>query len=121
MIVNRPGRVRFTYQADPERHDRAASLLAGTEVSGPDALPDAVQSLMRDLLASRPSPSWATTSRTSETWSKARWRSSACWRWSPREVDASATSRSTSCARAWADGSGRDRQPRAQQLLVGLG
>ncbi len=49
VIVTAAAAFRFTYEADPERHDRAASLLAGTEVSGPDALPDAVQSLMRDL------------------------------------------------------------------------
>jgi hydroxyacid-oxoacid transhydrogenase len=48
VIVTAPAAFRFTYSADPERHERAASLL-GSDASGPDALPDALLSLMRDL------------------------------------------------------------------------
>lgn len=38
-----------TYAASPERHERAAQLLTGTAVTGPDALPDALRSLMSDI------------------------------------------------------------------------
>jgi hydroxyacid-oxoacid transhydrogenase len=48
VIVTAPAAFRFTYSADPERHDRAASLL-GSDASGPDALPDVLSSLMHDL------------------------------------------------------------------------
>jgi hydroxyacid-oxoacid transhydrogenase len=48
VIVTAPAAFRFTYSADPERHERAASLL-GSDASGPDALPDALLSLMQDL------------------------------------------------------------------------
>jgi hydroxyacid-oxoacid transhydrogenase len=48
VIVTAPAAFRFTYSADPERHERAASLL-GSDASGPDALPEALLSLMRDL------------------------------------------------------------------------
>jgi hydroxyacid-oxoacid transhydrogenase len=49
VIVTSPAAFRFTYEAAPERHDHVASLLAGEEVSGPDALPDQLRSLMRDV------------------------------------------------------------------------
>ena len=49
VIVTAPAAFRFTYDADPERHHRAASLLAGESVEGPDALPDALRALMRDV------------------------------------------------------------------------
>jgi alcohol dehydrogenase class IV len=49
VIVTAPAAFRFTYDADPERHHRAASLLAGQPVEGPDALPDALRALMRDV------------------------------------------------------------------------
>ena len=49
VIVTSPAAFRFTYEAAPEKHAHAASLLAGEPVSGPDALPDALRSLMRDV------------------------------------------------------------------------
>jgi alcohol dehydrogenase class IV len=48
VIVTAPAAFRFTYSADPERHERAAALL-GSDASGPDALPDVLLGLMRDL------------------------------------------------------------------------
>ncbi len=49
VIVTAPAAFRFTYDAMPERHDHVASLLAGEPVSGPDALPEALSALMRDV------------------------------------------------------------------------
>ena len=49
VIVTAPAAFRFTYSAAPERHDAAAALLAGEPVSGPDALPAALEALMRDV------------------------------------------------------------------------
>ena len=49
VIVTAPAAFRFTYDAAPERHERAAALLTGEHVSGPDALPDALRALMRDV------------------------------------------------------------------------
>jgi alcohol dehydrogenase class IV len=43
VIVTAPAAFRFTYEADPERHDRAARLLGG------ETLPDALRALMDDL------------------------------------------------------------------------
>ena len=48
VIVTAPAAFRFTYSADPSRHEHAAALL-GSPASGPDALPDALSSLMADL------------------------------------------------------------------------
>jgi hydroxyacid-oxoacid transhydrogenase len=48
VIVTAPAAFRFTYSADPERHDRAAALLGSNE-TGPEALPNALTALMRDL------------------------------------------------------------------------
>jgi hydroxyacid-oxoacid transhydrogenase len=49
VIVTAPAAFRFTYEADPGRHERAASLLCGHDVCGRDALPDALSALMADL------------------------------------------------------------------------
>jgi alcohol dehydrogenase class IV len=51
VIVTAPAAFRFTYDAAPERHHRAAALLTGARsgVTGRDALPDALIALMRDV------------------------------------------------------------------------
>jgi alcohol dehydrogenase class IV len=51
VIVTSPAAFRFTYQADPEKHRRAAELLLGEPVREADenTLPDALVSLMRDV------------------------------------------------------------------------
>jgi len=51
VIVTSPAAFRFTYQADPEKHRRAAELLLGEPVPEADenTLPDALVSLMRDV------------------------------------------------------------------------
>ena len=48
VIVTAPAAFRFTYDAAPEKHERAAALL-GAGAEGPDALPDALLALMRDV------------------------------------------------------------------------
>ncbi len=53
VIVTAPAAFRFTYDAAPDRHDRAAALLTGAPASRPDALPDALLALMRDVGAPR--------------------------------------------------------------------
>jgi hydroxyacid-oxoacid transhydrogenase len=49
VIVTAPAAFRFTYEADPERHHRVAQLLSGEPADGPDALPDVLGALMRDV------------------------------------------------------------------------
>jgi hydroxyacid-oxoacid transhydrogenase len=49
VIVTAPAAFRFTYEAAPERHERAAALLTGAPAAGPDALPEALRALMRDV------------------------------------------------------------------------
>ena len=50
VIVTAPAAFRFTYEAAPERHEHVARLLAGERAgTGPDALPDALRELMRDV------------------------------------------------------------------------
>src|SRR4051794_30304655 len=51
VIVTAPAAFRFTYEADPERHHRVAELLTGEPADGPDALPEALRALMRDVHA----------------------------------------------------------------------
>ena len=51
VIVTAPAAFRFTYQAAPERHRRAAELLAGESLPDADekTLPDLLLELMRDV------------------------------------------------------------------------
>jgi alcohol dehydrogenase class IV len=51
VIVTAPAAFRFTYEAMPERHHHVAELLTGEPQSGPDALPQALAALMRDVQA----------------------------------------------------------------------
>jgi alcohol dehydrogenase class IV len=50
VIVTAPAAFRFTYEAAPERHEHVARLLGGEEAgTGPDALPEVLRALMRDV------------------------------------------------------------------------
>ncbi|MBO9522914.1 MAG: iron-containing alcohol dehydrogenase [Nocardioidaceae bacterium] len=50
VSLTAPEAFRWTFEASPERHLRAASLLApGHEYDGPDALPSVLADLMRDI------------------------------------------------------------------------
>jgi hydroxyacid-oxoacid transhydrogenase len=51
VIVTSPAAFRFTFEAAPERHRRAAELLAGRALddAGPDTLPELLLDLMRDV------------------------------------------------------------------------
>jgi alcohol dehydrogenase class IV len=50
VSLTAPEAFRWTFESDPERHLRAASLLApGHEYHGPDALPGVLADLMRDI------------------------------------------------------------------------
>jgi hydroxyacid-oxoacid transhydrogenase len=49
VIVTAPAAFRFTYDAMPERHHRVAELLSGEPGDGPDALPDVLGALIRDV------------------------------------------------------------------------
>jgi hydroxyacid-oxoacid transhydrogenase len=55
VIVTAPAAFRFTYESMPDRHRHVAALLHGGPVDhdGPDALPDELRSLMRDIGAAR--------------------------------------------------------------------
>jgi alcohol dehydrogenase class IV len=51
VIVTAPAAFRFTYEADPEKHHRAAELIAGRELPDADenTLPQVLTELMRDV------------------------------------------------------------------------
>lgn len=51
VIVTSPASFRYTYDAAPEKHIRAASLLRGHEIENPsaDSLPDALIDLMKQV------------------------------------------------------------------------
>jgi hydroxyacid-oxoacid transhydrogenase len=51
VAVTAPAALRYTFAAAPERHLRAAALLAGTDSpgDGPGTLPDVLLGLMRDI------------------------------------------------------------------------
>jgi alcohol dehydrogenase class IV len=51
VIVTAPAAFRFTYDAAPEKHIKAAELLTGAPVAnpGPESLPDALIALMKDV------------------------------------------------------------------------
>jgi alcohol dehydrogenase class IV len=53
--VTAPAAFRYTYPADPEKHRRAAELLAGTPLPGADenTLPAVLVELMKDVGAPR--------------------------------------------------------------------
>jgi alcohol dehydrogenase class IV len=56
VIVTARAAFRFTYDAQPERHHRVAALLAGDRAPvdpGPDALPEVLRELMKDVGAPR--------------------------------------------------------------------
>jgi alcohol dehydrogenase class IV len=55
VIVTAPAAFRFTYDAMPDRHMKVAELLAGEPLgeAGPDALPQVLLGLMRDVDAPR--------------------------------------------------------------------
>jgi len=51
VSLTAPEAFRWTFEADPGRHLRAAELLApGHEYDGPDALPHVLTDLMRDIV-----------------------------------------------------------------------
>jgi hydroxyacid-oxoacid transhydrogenase len=51
VIVTAPAAFRFTFQADPDKHRRAAELIAGRELpdADEDTLPQVLTDLMRDV------------------------------------------------------------------------
>jgi hydroxyacid-oxoacid transhydrogenase len=51
VIVTAPAAFRFTYPADPDKHQRAAEYLAGKQIGKPDenTLPNVLTQLMKDI------------------------------------------------------------------------
>jgi hydroxyacid-oxoacid transhydrogenase len=49
VALTAPEAFRFTYDADPDRHERAARMLDPSVEPGPDALPTVLRTLMRDI------------------------------------------------------------------------
>lgn len=49
VSMTAPAAFRFTFDADPDRHVRAARLLDPSVAAGPEALPTALTALMRDI------------------------------------------------------------------------
>src|SRR5919107_3677598 len=51
VIVTAPAAFRYTFEADPEKHRRAAELIAGEEIPDADeeTLPQVLTDLMRDV------------------------------------------------------------------------
>lgn len=49
VSLTAPAAFRFTFEADPDRHVRAARLLDPSVAAGPEALPTVLTALMRDI------------------------------------------------------------------------
>ena len=88
VSLTAPEAFRFTFDAAPERHLRAARLLdpdGGRRGDGPDVLPGVlVRADARHRHPQRPRRGRATARPTSTTWSPARSSSSGCWPPPPR-------------------------------------
>ena len=60
VIVTSPAAFRFTYEADPERHHRAAELLSDGAIRAADADRDTLPTLLADLMRDVGAPSGLT-------------------------------------------------------------